>query len=425
MPVVERPLDTNEDIFHVFDKQHGACRTAQLVKVRGRFGGEVLREAMRRLVKRHARLGTKPVDGPSGPVWQLDTREPLLKILAAEKARELESVLSGALHGTTTDPVWWVEWIAGGDEQVLCLVLHHSAADGVSAATLAIDLVGLIDDVLDDRPVESALYEPPPLDDVLAHIGLIDDLSYRLGRLRYRFFGKPGPLPRFEARAGAEERRTRLLIDDIPSATISAVHARAKREGATVGGAITAAVVRAVTSVDEIDGPIDVATQVSLRPRCEPTLRPTAVGCYGGRALTQHRGATDFWRLAKECSSAVRRSLDSGESEIPLFRTRGKTHYVRDALANLIDNPESQGRTCTLAISNLGVLHPAEARAVRLSGFYPAIANHPAGSLYQLSCGTLNGDLQCVWMYVTPLVSETRARNVWRAARNQLTGAVA
>jgi hypothetical protein len=165
---------------------------------------------------------------------------------------------------------------------------------------------------------------------------------------------------------------------------------------------------------------VDVATQVSLRKRCQPAIPPEAIGCHGARALTQHDPQRPFWRLATECTTAVHRSVASGESEIPLVRTRGKVHYVRDALNQLVDNPESFGRTCTLAISNIGVMASPAPGPVRLSGFYPAIANHPAGSLYQLSCGTLEGVLQCCWMYVAPLVSDERARTVWKVAREEL-----
>ena len=419
-PQILRPLDTNEALFHAFAKL-GAFATVQVLELEGALDENRLRGALARWAAMHPRIVSRILDTAGGPVWENTNHSVPLAIVPSRRGLTANDLAEATLNtGIASDgALLSVTWARSGGRHLLCLAIHHSVADGMSAYRLAVDLVDLINDS-ESPPHDDDGANARTLDDVIPQVSFITDVTHRLDRVRRRLRGKAIPVLRLDAAAKADERATRVLFDSFDAATVSRLRSLGRPYEASIGGILTAAMIVAIERAEGIGGAYDVSTQVSLRKHGNPVIAHTAVGCYAGRVLTSH-AAAPFWKLARACTRDVKRAVRRGEPEAAVVRTRGRVEEVAAAVAAEIADETRCGRSCILAISNRGVmLAPRPQGQVRLVKYFSAVANHAVGASLQVSCGTLAGELHCSLMYVSPLVTEARARAIWAAARELL-----
>ena len=424
-PQILRPLDTNEALFHAFAKL-GAFATVQVLELEGALSERRLGRALERWAEMHPRIVQRIVETAEGPAWQAGSDAVPLTIVSqpgATAAALAEAALNTPIAGD--GPLLSVTWAPAPTRQLLCFAIHHSLADGMSAYRLAADLV----DIVNDGEGRLEPHEKPggerTLDDVIPQVSFMTDVGHRLDRVRRRLRKKAFASLRVDVPAKADERATRVFFDAFDARAVARLRSLGREHKASIGGILTAALIVALARLDELEGACEVSSQVSLRKHGDPVIAHTAIGCYAGRVLTAHAPSA-LWELAAECTREVKRAVRRGEAEAAVVRTRGRIAEVAAVVADEIAHPERCGRSCVLAISNRGVMpSPRPDGPVRLARYFSAVANHAVGASVQVSCGTLAGELHCSLMYVAPLMTEARARAIWRATRELLLEAAA
>jgi NRPS condensation-like uncharacterized protein len=340
-----RSLDTNEALFHAFAKL-GAFATVQVLELEGTLDESRLRHALARWAAMHPRIVSRIVDTPDGPFWERGDRSVPLTVFAPRRGESAKKLAEATLNTRTArdGALLSVIWAPSADLHLVCLAIHHSVADGMSAYRLAVDLVDLINDAGDQPHQDDIGACVRTLDDVIPQVSFMTDVTHRLDRVRRRLRGRAPPVLPFDVAAKADERETRVLFDSFDAATVSRLRSWGRPHEASIGGILTAAMIMAVERVEAVGGAYEVSTQVSLRKHGTPVIPHAAVGCYSGRILTLHVPAP-FWKLARACTRDVKRAVRRGEAEAAVVRTRGRVAEVAAAIAAEIADETRCGRS--------------------------------------------------------------------------------
>lgn len=407
-----RPLDTCEGLFHSFNAL-GAFVTTQALEVRGPLSAPLLREAFAHLERRHPLLGARIVHRAGVPWWEPAPPGPApIAVLGAGASTSLERLAEAQLHerfGLEAERVWRCTFspAAGAGPHRVVLTVNHAAADGISGITILRDLVATCAALRGRGELPPLLPPGPYLDQILAPTALGPRVQHALTRLWQRV-SSSGPTHRAP---GSDTRRTRAFFGSLPSSTFSAVVARARAEGASVSGVVTAAMLSAVREVLGPLGRIPVSHAVSLRGRGAPAEH---VGCFAGSVLTTHsiRRGRQVWDLAREVSARLGRTVRDGRAGMALHATRGKPH-ARVHAQNAAASSHARATTLagTLSISSRGRFAPLDAGEFAVESWYPCTANHVIGHSLQLSCASFDpGRFFFGLGVVAPVVSPEEGR---------------
>eukprot|EP00741_Cyanophora_paradoxa_P012466 tig00020610_g12045.t1 len=296
----------------------------------------------------------------------------------------------------------------------LLLVFHHVIGDGLSAASVTLELLEAL-----ARPAPAPAPAPPldPLEnklDVRAQLGDIVRAFFLSDRKEAGYLGPPEPpvpVPRrpvhVPGRPGAALPALATpapLVLERPSEPLAR---RCREAGVSVGAALSAAGLFALAAVaEEGDRPLpaSLTTPVSLRGRAG--VPPGAVGNYICGAATRHAVApgTRFAGLA----AGVRREI---EADAPrAAREIGLVGIAGGRLPRLVlERCEAAGpsmRTSSLEVSNLGAL-PAPALPCALR-FAQGVHYH--GPLFALSAVTAAGRLSVTIAWPEPVLEAATGR---------------
>ena len=251
--------------------------------------------------------------------------------------------------------------VEGEDRSALVLVVHHAMMDGSAAVNLLQQLARLVDAGGDgDLLVPGAL--PPPLHERFPETlrsprAVVEVLS----EVRAERAGQAAPsaFP-FHARDVTEQvpRHDKLVLDAEAARDLVT---RARAAGASVTGAVDAALLEATASMFEPRGArvILLASPTDLRPRVEPPLPADdvmlAIGLLCTPYLVSEEGRDT---LAGDIGRQITREVARGESHLFYRFARTGTFPATDAgiesfRAWVAETPQN------VTLSNLGIVDDA------------------------------------------------------------------
>ena len=413
---VERPLDTNEWFFAVYNDL-GAYLTALAAVVEGPLSEPLLRWAMEHVQERHPMLRARIEGGLLAPRWVTPPTAPVdLTVLDSKEALSLERITEAELHrpyDPARAPMWRCTFVRGrGDgPHQLVLGVHHSVADGLSGLNIFTDLLSACAALHDGRRLPPRLPVGATLDSTLGSPTVFERVRIKLRHARSRLAGPPPAPPPLEALAPPEERRTRVLFRSLPAELVAALGARAREERSTFTGAFSAALLEAVQARI---GPLDRVTlnyAISLRGERIPAEQ---VGSFAGSVSTTHplRGDRSFWSVARRASRSLRAGVEGGAALDVVRVNRGHVSEAIEELRRIQLDPRCAGREGFLALSSRGTWPDPSAGSFRVRALYPATANHGLGNHFQMSCGIVGRTLYSSIMFVEPLHSEATGRAI-------------
>jgi amino acid adenylation domain-containing protein len=227
-------------ILNRLDPDSTAYTVPVVLRIKGSLDVDALLSAVTELGRRHESLRTVYPETPSGPYQRVlapDTvKPPAVKRISVEQITELESVLVTAPFDLTASPAFRAELveIAGGDEWLLVLVMHHVAIDGWSMRTLLTDLV----QIYQHGPGRAAPTELTYGDYTLWQLEWLGDADNPASRYhrqldywRATLNGAAAPIALPPAAAGRAGGRYQAVIDDNVVGDLAAL---AVQESATV-----------------------------------------------------------------------------------------------------------------------------------------------------------------------------------------------
>jgi NRPS condensation-like uncharacterized protein len=205
------------------------------------------------------------------------------------------------------------------DRHRLLLTMHHMIADGASSSIVIRDLLDACAGRrgLSERP----LFAPGPSFPGVGQVRALWRLAKLLGRtavhlLTRRPVGRNVP----GLNAPAAGRETGILFRDLDRSQTAALRAAARAEGTTVGGLLSAAIVRAVhaTSAPGNVAHVALVNAVNVRDLASPGALER-VDLLMSFVVTYHRvgGTRGFFDIARECSAEVKRAVARGDAVVP------------------------------------------------------------------------------------------------------------
>ncbi len=239
------------------------------------------------------------------------TAEGLVREVEAELARHID-VAEGPLFRLGVVRI-------GPDRHRLVLTMHHMIADGASAGIVLRDLLLACAAQTGAEAASRPLTTAGPTFPGVPRLWSLWNLVQLLARgARHRLRRPAGHnVPGLDAPAAGRE--TGVLFHDLGRQNTAAVRAAAKTESTTVGGMLSAALVRSVHTAAGIEGPayVAVVNAVDVRALAEPEARER-VDLMMSFVVTYHRAGDGrpFFDLARECATAVKRAVARGDAVV-------------------------------------------------------------------------------------------------------------
>jgi hypothetical protein len=436
--MTRRVLAPVERMVDVFDRA-STLTFSTVVRVRGELDATALEGALRALERLHPLLRAAIERTPREIAFVFDAAEPIpLRILEGPPAAIWELSRASIEHRIWPDggPRAELTWLRHApDHSSLLLSLHHLVSDGNSGIFGLRDLLRLLayparEPAALRAPGQNAFYPP--------HHG---DLRWKLraGALVARSLlgGRPQRL-RLAAKAGAP-RKVGLTQLQLGAPQLDALARRARADGATVHGVLSAAIARGVAEAAEAAGSLHTARQnilhaVDLRRYLRAyhpgsAALPETMGYYVSSVETQHLidDETPLGVLASEISAAVRAKKAEGEPLLmgPIagaWLTRPASHTGE--LRRYRDFLERNVMLGSFAITNLGQLEQLGVQervgALRIEQMCFVAAGSVFSTLVA-SPTTFGGVLSMPICWLEPLVSRASAECVAQRVERELS----
>ena len=324
-----------------------------------------------------------------------------------------EDVVEGELNTRydASGPLVRLTHVVGdSDECELILVLHHAIMDGVSARLLLHEMLHLVN----DRPL------PPPLDQTLQVAEHAFPPAYRGRRLVLK-------LVRFMARQtwnelvfGLSGIRTpasasphnRVLHLNLPADVSRRISLRIGREGLTLNGAISAALLTAVRRTLHPNSRRSLMRALSfadLRPGLHPVPEESVLGCMISmlRVTVTIEPNDDLLEVAQRLR---REMFAAGRTGDPYFFALVAGRLTRLALRFRV------GRIANSAVSFLGKLNLEPSYGgMELIDVHAFITNNVVGPELSGFAKVLFGRIELDLTYLSSEVSESTARELLSA----------
>jgi len=115
-----------------------------------------------------------------------------------------------------------------------------------------------------------------------------------------------------------------------------------------------------------------------------------------------------FWNLARQCREETLQFIKTDKVRETAIMFDWGMNYVdiREIMKLEAVNPKTLGRLYSTGLSNMGVFkYQTNYAQVLLKSLHYATSHTVTGILYQLSCGTINGDLFCTFQFTEPITS--------------------
>jgi hypothetical protein len=416
-----RPLVATERAFFTIS-QGSALNLVVLIRLTGPDLDDLLPQALAAIQQRHPLLRAVIAGGRSRP--RFDVRPsgaagepgpiPRRLIAGADRTAEVVDEEMNAPFDTGVGPLARAALITGpGLEHDLVLTLHHSIADGASAACLVHDLLGWCESVAAGTagaapaPLPIAP-SPQPLTAILpAHMRRLrvrratvaylarqarDEVGYQRGSRGLR---RPVPPPgRARSRlVGLDRDGTTSLVD------------RARRSRLTLTSLLSAALLWQASAVLYGDRPaaMRVMIWVDLRRHLDPAVPDEVLGCYASmlrfviRVDPREEFATLVARVQDEIARAARRGDRIPAALLSPVLTRMLTRWPVARLGTVAVSYA----TAPAVRASYGPIAVREIRAF--------VTNLRLGADLAAVCGVFGGALWCDLLYLDSDIGEAQA----------------
>ncbi|ROP28548.1 phthiocerol/phthiodiolone dimycocerosyl transferase family protein [Couchioplanes caeruleus] len=439
-PDVRRPLSPLERWYWIAD-QISPLHVIARVRLHGHFAPELARRSLDGLQARHPLLrvaiatdagrpaafvpcaGTIPLrevtttDADAETRWQQEIND-----------RELVDRLDWR-----TGPLLRAVVVTRGDEvHDLVLTLAHCIADGTTALSLLQQWIRIADGYRSGAGAPARARSLPAPEDLFPrrHRGTSGALAVVRAQLRDQIARVRWRPRRIAASAAVpfDRRRTGFIHRSLSAAQVDALADVCRREGATVHGALAAAMAAAVAedAGSGADGHVVVGSPVDFRGELDPPVSPDEVGAYVATipSYVPHRPGAPLWPAARAVSDDLARRRRRGEhlSMIGLLRWLGPPDLA--ASTPFVRQVERQGPG-NLCLSNLGRHQfPDELGPWRLSGAQ-FVAGISVSGYFVATVNTTHDHLFWNFTYVDGIVPRARAERLADACVTTLLSAVA
>lgn len=392
MHALPRPLGALERMYHRFSELH-PMQFVVAAHFKGAVEPRALRHALSALQSHHPAFGARVVETEAGPEMR-SSEDPIpLRSAAAgtawqkEAAKELADAFTLEPDDPTARAVFIDDGIDGERGATVLLTMVHSLADGLSGASLLIDLSRALngEDLGPETPSESreqALARVPELDEVVQLGPPAGPPPLAHDELR--------ALPTFRPFDGAEAK---IFAHTLDQAFTPELLTAARNEGTTLHGALIAAAARASKAARGTDF-VRTMSPISLLPFIGTKDGPgvfIAVARTGGRP----NGRDTFWEEARESITALapaRSTVGIGRSVAAIGAAmdphvtaeRAEAFMARGALG------------LDVVVSNLGTTRFPAGGAVTVDAFWGPLVLTQVDGEQMLGAATTNGRLALV-----------------------------
>ncbi|MCM6772584.1 hypothetical protein NDR87_00125 [Nocardia sp. CDC159] len=432
---IRRPLSVSERWYWICD-QIAPLNVVARVRLSGDLPEETLRGAAAALAREQpllrAGIATRPDGTAPAFVAPADPRLPVRVVAGDETAweREVDHELATPLPGATR-PLLRVTDVrhgpADGQTHDVIVTVSHVIADGTAALTLLRRLVELAAAPGSDRPRRPV----PSLNAVLPRAfrgpwGLTYAVGTGLVDQALTLVRRPQRL-RPQAEPASSDRRSRLLHRELSGDQTRALTAQCRAAGATVHGAIVAALARAYGRVVAPDahGRVGIGSPVDLRGELVPPVAAEDAGVYVGILPTYpgYGPGADLWDVARGVNRELMRRKRFRQH---LAQIAGQPLICPDSVASsrrFVEFLDAHGPG-NICVSNIGRYDfPDRIADWRLSGAQ-FIAGISVSGLLVASVNTSHDALQMNVTYVEGLVTVERATRIADEALRVLTTAL-
>lgn len=417
---VDRALDGMEQTLWLASS-FARINAQAIVRIAGPLTEDALRTALEAAQHRHPLLGVHVVAAPQGPRFVSEGTPPIpLRVATlpasgdwtAESERELAAPIR-----LEEGPLIKACWLRGDGDHWLLLTFHHVIGDGHSCVALVRDVLAAASAHLQGQaPKVDRLPEMPAIAQLspLGHGGRSTwpRIAAEYVRLIASFLAHPPGRLRWDGHAPNRERKPRLIHHDLDPAATSALAQRARAEGTTILGALTAACVIAAAE-DHGREPVRLACvlPVNLRPYL-PKVPADAFGYYAWSVGSTLRIApgTRFWDVARQVKRDAEGEIQRGalwlglailERRAPMLVQKGP-----DALAKMLDEKYPGA----LSVSNVGRLEvPTDSGPLRWTDMQFGMSADAAGAGLAVAATGFAGKLSVNVMHPDPLIAPPRA----------------
>lgn len=320
---MDRPLDGFELVYYAASSV-ARINGNGIARVRGPLQPALLRPALDALQRRHPMLGVRIVERQGVPHWTSIGTPPIPLDVEPRRGpdhwKDAVDRLLNDRFDLARGPLLRCVVLHGQDGvHDIILAFHHIIGDGMSTISAFDDLLRAHARLAAGQdPGLEPLPEVPPLRDLSPMP--VRGLRGRLVVLRevlhlLNLFRKAKPqVLRWDARVPREQRHSRLISHVVPLAEAEAIAARSRKEGTTITGALTAALLWALA--EDVGGPsptVMCSIPANLRPHLK-AIPPPAFGYYawGFGTIQNFAPAQRFWDVARAVRQDVDRELARG-----------------------------------------------------------------------------------------------------------------
>lgn len=311
-PAQSRPLGIYETLLaSIAERLDGASQMTTALRLHGPLTEDLLRHALGHLQARHPTLRAVLENDAGDYRIRADDRRDKVPLTVLDHGTDWREVFDADLNRPldATESLWRATLLSASadpERHDLIITNHHVAADGISIAKFAEELLDVLATLARGEtpkleplpltaPIETLRREQPALDDFMA--GLAAYLA-----------AQPALTPWPFARAAPiAERTCKALHRHCDPDLVERLHLRAHSESTTVTAALGAAMLIAAARRRESPLTASLESVFDLRGHCEPVMDDAVMGCYltsfqVGLADIEANG--DFWHLARTYRAA-------------------------------------------------------------------------------------------------------------------------
>ncbi len=416
-PDFVRPLGAAEHGLDVMETARGTCHIVRVMTFDGKLDTELFERALRNLVRRRPILNTRIVRVQEQvPYFAHSERWPEVTFVErrdlddwrAEFERQLSTPVSVA-----GDALLRATALIDDNGGQVVLSCHHAVCDGRSLTAFCRDLVHEYEWMLRGAPGDPAAVTgavSPPMDELLPPSltgpdggALLEQFS---ARLRTLMTSPPGLLVEFPPQGDAPPGRN-LLTYELPPAETHSLATMARANGTTVGGAISAAILRAGLDIggSQAEDVVGLASNIDLRPHLREDVPVSNMGTYASSFFNAYDGVRTkpFWTLARQITEDVRASIESLEAFCVMLLSKSSYELYNRGVV-----PRNWPQFMVANLGRMDLPEPHETFRVRsIHGGSPV---HGTGPFFFCSAVGMDNSLVIDVNYNTPSVPNEVAR---------------
>ncbi len=322
-PGFVRTLGAAEEGIDTLETVKARCHIVRVIAYEGVLDTEVFARALRHTLDRRVLANTRIVRPPGAvPYFARSERPPEFSVVdrvdtehwRAEFERQMSTPVSA-------DHVLRVCVLVGDHGGEVVLSCHHAVCDGRSLTRFCCDVVdeyGWLQRGAPGDPTAVAGAVSPPIEEILPQRLTGPERQ----EIMDRFIADRAAIalspPGFVMDAGPQvgsSPANRVLTYELPPAPVEVLSGLARANGTTIGGAISAAILRAGVDIggQQAEDELGIFSNIDLRPHLREHVPVTNMGMYATSWPGAHADirTKSFWALAREVTEDVLSSIES------------------------------------------------------------------------------------------------------------------